>query len=120
MRSGIRKLSETKMIENPEAIAGGDSAIEEFIGRLDMKHLPYDIWDQHLRAVRYYNGAIADIEKKIEEQVVKKAEKKVMLRVAQNMVKAGKSSEEILTMTGLSEEEFERLSDTEEDDSQIS
>lgn len=64
MRSGVKKLPETKEIEDPEVIAGKDEAIREFIERVDIKNLPYEVRDRYLRAVRYYNTAILDIEEK--------------------------------------------------------
>lgn len=51
MRSGVKKIQETKEIEDPEIIVGQDEAIREFIETVDIEHLPLEIRDRYLRAV---------------------------------------------------------------------
>jgi hypothetical protein len=62
--SFFQKISETKEIEDPELIAGQDDAIKEFIERVDINHLPFEIRERSIRAVKYYNDSIFDIQEK--------------------------------------------------------
>ena len=64
MKSGVKLIQETKDIEDTEIIAGQDEAIREFIERVDIEHLPLEIRDRYLRAVKYYNDSIFDIQEK--------------------------------------------------------
>lgn len=64
LRSGVKKITEIKEIEDPEIIAGSDPSIREFIERVDVKHLPQEVRDRYMRAITYYNYSIIDIEEK--------------------------------------------------------
>lgn len=64
LRSGTRRIEEVKEIKNPAEVAGGDKAIERFIQRLDIRHLPQEVVDRYHSAIQYYNDTILDIEEK--------------------------------------------------------
>jgi hypothetical protein len=64
MKSGVKLWPETKVIEDSEIIAGEDEAIREFIERVDIEHLPLEIRNRYLRALKFYNDAIFDIQEK--------------------------------------------------------
>lgn len=101
MRSGVTKISETKEIEDPEAIAGEDQAIREFIDRVNIKHLPYEVRERYINAISYYNGCILDIQEKAEERGRKE--------VAKNLLKGGMKPEDVAINTNLSEEQVGEL-----------
>ncbi len=109
MRAGARKISETKEIENPEEIAGGDKAIQEFIDRLDMRHLPMDVRRQYLAQIRYHNDCWADIEEKAEAKGRAEGEKEKAFDIAKKMLNRNVSINAIAEDTGLTVDEIKDL-----------
>ena len=62
LSSGVRKISETKQINRPDLLAKLDPAIQDFIDRLNVEHLPGEVRERYHSAVKYYNDSIVDIE----------------------------------------------------------
>ncbi len=105
LRTGVKKILETKEIQDPEIVAGPDKAITAFIDRVNVKNLPQEVRDRYIRSLNYYNTTILDIEDKATERGVEQGIEKV----AKNMLKSRKSIEEIMEMTGLSREQIKNL-----------
>jgi hypothetical protein len=102
MRTGVEEIPETREIQDPKGIAGGDKAISDFIERINMKNLPEEVRERYIRTLNYYNTTILDIEEKAREKGIEQG----VQRVAENMLKANKPINEIMEMTGLSEEQI--------------
>ena len=105
LRTGVKKILETKEIQDPEIVAGPDKAITAFIDRVNVKNLPQEVRDRYIRSLNYYNTTILDIEDKATERGVEQGIEKV----AKNMLKSRKPIEEIMEMTGLSREQIKNL-----------
>ncbi len=115
LRSGVKKIPETKEIEDPEAVAGTDKAIAAFIDRVKVENLPQEIRDRYLRTLRYYNTTILDIEEKATERGMEKGIEKGRIEAQREMIRSmidsGVSISEISKMTKLPEEEIRSLLD---------
>jgi predicted transposase/invertase (TIGR01784 family) len=117
LRTGVKKILETKKIQDPEVVAGPDKAITAFIDRVSVKNLPQEVRDRYIRSLNYYNTTILDIEDKATERGVEQGiEQGIEIGVeqgieivAKNMLKSGKPIAEIMEMTGLSEEQIKNL-----------
>ncbi len=110
LKSGVHKISETKEIDNPDEISGGDKAIQEFIDRLDMRHLPMDVRTRYLSAIQYYNDSIVDIDEKAEERGVSKGKIEEKQEIAKKMLDQNLPIGVIVTCTGLTENEISNRS----------
>jgi hypothetical protein len=105
MRAGSMKIPETREIQDPESIAGEDKAISAFIERIKIKNIPIEVRERYIRALNYYNYSILDIEEKARERGIEQG----VQMVAENMLKAKKPINEVMEMTGLSEEQIKGL-----------
>jgi hypothetical protein len=109
LRYGARRIEEVKEIEDPEEVAAGDKAIERFIQRLDLRHLPQEVVDRYHSAIQYYNDTIVDIEEKGMTKGIAKGEKKKAIDIAKKMLKRNRPIEEIMEDTELTREEVEAI-----------
>jgi len=115
LRSGIRKIPETKEITHPEELTEGNPAIEKFITLLS--DLPPEIRDKYHPAIKYYNDTIIDMTEKAtaighaegRAEGHAKGEKAKAIEVAKKMLKRNRPIEEIIEDTGLAMEEIESL-----------
>ena len=106
LKSAVKTIPETKELEDIELIANRNPGIREFVERLDVNNLPIEVWDRCMRAIRYYNGAIMDIEKKAFE----KGRKKGLLSAAHALKKIGEITDvEIAKKFGLTEAEVDAI-----------
>ena len=105
LRTGVKKILETKDIQDPEIVAGSDRAITAFIDRVNVKNLPQEVRDRYIRALNYCNTTIVDIEDKATERGIEQGIEKV----ARNLLKDGMSVEAVARNTGLSEEQIKKL-----------
>jgi hypothetical protein len=102
MKSGTVKIHETKTIEDPAVIAGDDSAILAFFDRLNIEKVPRDVRELYIREIEYFNRSIIDIREQGREQGYNEG-----LRVAAgNMLKSGFPVKEIISLTGLTEDQI--------------
>lgn len=113
LRTGVKRIPEVKEILDPEVIAGPDKAITAFIERVKVENLPWEVRDQYLRAISYYNTTIVDIEEKAEERGLqrglKEGEKAKARDVARILKEQKADSKLIVLSTGLTEEEIRNL-----------
>jgi hypothetical protein len=98
MRSGVAKIHETRTIEEPEVIAGDDKAILDFFDRLNIKNVPDSVRERYVREICYFNGSIMDIRERGREEGVR--------IVAGNLLKSGMSVQDIIAVTGLTEDQI--------------
>ena len=105
LRHGARKIEEIREIKNPKEVAGGDKAIERFIQRLDIRHLPQEVIDRYHSAIQYYNETILDIEERAEE----KGEKVAKVEIARGMLRDKMSIAIIAKYTGLTADEIKAI-----------
>ncbi len=106
LRYGARKIEEVKEIKNPKAVTGGNKAIEKFIQRLDVRHLPQEVIDRYHSAIQYYNDTILDIEEKAEEKGKTEGEKTKAIEIARGMLRKKMDVRLIAKYTGLTEDEI--------------
>lgn len=114
IRSGVTKISETKEIEDPEIIAGEDPAIREFIDRVNIKNLPYEVRERYISALRYYNDCILDIQEKGEKKGREAGLKEGLLKAVRAMKKRNVPDVEIAKIAnelGLTETDISELTD---------
>jgi hypothetical protein len=102
MRSGACKIHETKTIEEPAVIAGDDGAILAFFDRLNIKNVPHSVRERYVREVRYFNGSILDIREQGREQGYIEG----LRVVAENMLKSGMPVQNVISLTGLTEDQI--------------
>lgn len=79
LRTGAKKISPEKTIEDPTIISGGDLALLEFMGRVNMESLPDGIREKYMDTIQYYNDSIVDIEEKAEAKGIEKGCMKTIL-----------------------------------------
>jgi len=107
MRSGVTKISETKEIEDPEMIIGQDEALKDFIERVEINHLPFEIRDRYIRAVKYYNDSILDIQEKAESKGEIKGRKEERARVIGLLHQQGRADDIKLLDPDITEDELQ-------------
>jgi hypothetical protein len=123
LKSGVRKISETKEISDPDLVSGGNKSIRAFIDRVNIEHLPQEVRERYIRSLVYFNDTILDIsiksreegeqigiakgeQKLLEEKRKHEEEKKHMVCM---MVQEGMDLEKISRITGFSIEEIQSL-----------
>ena len=123
LKSGVRKISETKEISDPDLVSGGNKSIRAFIDRVNIEHLPQEVRERYIRSLVYFNDTILDIsmksreegeqigiakgeQKLLEEKRKHEEEKKHMVSM---MVQEGMDLEKISRITGFSIEELQSL-----------
>ena len=107
LRSGVVIIPVTKELTDIELITNRNPGIREFIERIDVKNLPYEVRDR-LRAIYYLNTTIIDIEEKGFERGKKEwkeeREKEWRKEVAYTVKKMGKLTDaEIAAASDLTE-----------------
>jgi PD-(D/E)XK nuclease family transposase len=105
LKSGAKKIPETKEIEDIELVANRNPGIREFIERIDVKNLPAEVHDRYVRAIHYYNTTIVDIEEKGKAI----GRKEGILQAACAMKEIGIPDEKIAEALGLNQQEMESL-----------
>ena len=105
LKTGVRKIVETKDIYNPEVIAGPDKAITAFIDRVNIKNLPHEVRDRYISSINYYNTTIIDIE----DKAIEKGKYEERIKIALKMIFKQKSNEDIVELSGITPEELEEL-----------
>jgi predicted transposase/invertase (TIGR01784 family) len=112
LKTGVRKIDETKVIEDPALLAGQDDAIQNFMERVNIRNLPREVRERYIRALVYYNTTIMDIELKATAQGMEKgmekgkAEGKILTLV--NLIQNGTLTREAV-IKGLSPDETSKL-----------
>lgn len=109
LRSGVKKISETKKIEDPEIISGGNKAIEAFIERVKTENLPQEVRERYIRAVKYYNDTIMDIEDKAEARGLEKGIEKGKLETVRAMIAERFDDETISKIAKLPKSKIEEI-----------
>ena len=114
LRSGVQKIPETKELDDIELIANRNPGIKEFIDRIDVQNLPFEVRDRHMRTIHYYNTTILDIEEKAEEKGNIKGHKtgkqEGLIEAARAIKKIGNMTDaEIASAFGLTESEVSIL-----------
>ena len=110
MKSGAVKIHETKTIEEPAVIAGDDRAILAFFDRLNIENVPHNVRERYIREIEYFNRSIIDIREQGREQGLEQGREQGYnegLRVvAGNLLKSGMPVQEIISLTGLTEDQI--------------
>ena len=109
LKTGVKKISETKNIQDPELVAGPDKAITAFIDRVSVKNLPHEVRDRYIRTLNYYNTTILDIEDKATEKGKAEGKAEERREIALKMLSKNKEDEEILEFSGLTPDELSSL-----------
>eukprot|EP01099_Mayorella_cantabrigiensis_P008509 TRINITY_DN8006_c0_g1_i1.p1 TRINITY_DN8006_c0_g1~~TRINITY_DN8006_c0_g1_i1.p1 ORF type:complete len:373 (+),score=26.80 TRINITY_DN8006_c0_g1_i1:184-1302(+) len=111
LKSGVRKISETKDISDPDLVAGGNRSIRAFIDRVNIEHLPQEVRERYIRSLVYFNDTILDIREKgkAEGKVEGKAEEKI--EVAKRMIRRSQPFEVICEVAELTLEVVKELAD---------
>ena len=130
LKSGVRKISETKEISDPDLVSGGNKSIRAFIDRVNIEHLPQEVRERYIRSLVYFNDTILDISMKSREEGeqigIAKGEQKLLEEKRKHeeekrkheeekkhmvcmMVQEGMDLEKISRITGFSIEEIQSL-----------
>ena len=130
LKSGVRKISETKEISDPDLVSGGNKSIRAFIDRVNIEHLPQEVRERYIRSLVYFNDTILDISMKSREEGeqigIAKSEQKLLEEKRKHeeekrkheeekkhmvcmMVQEGMDLEKISRITGFSIEEIQSL-----------
>jgi hypothetical protein len=80
LSKGAVKIPVTKKLQEIELIANRNPGIREFIERIDVKNLPNQVRDRHMRAIQYYNTTIIDIEEKAVERGIEKGKREGLFK----------------------------------------
>jgi flagellar biosynthesis/type III secretory pathway protein FliH len=104
LRYGAVKVPVTKKLQEIELIANRNPGIRAFIERIDVKNLPNEVRDRHMRAIQYYNTTIMDIEEKAVDRGIKKGEREGLLKGIEKgkreaLLKAARVLKELKTMS---------------------
>ena len=113
LRSGVKKIPETKEITDSYIIDGDDKAISSFIKRIKVDNLPQEVREKYIRTLHYYNSVIVDIEEKaIEKGKVEgliEGEQKAKREMALKMIRKGLDDESIIELSGLTQSELDDI-----------
>lgn len=115
LKSGVRKISETKEIADPDLVAGGNKSIRAFIDRVNIEHLPQEVRERYIRSLVYFNDTILDISMKSREEGeqigIAKSEQKLLeekrkheeekQNIARKMLSKGIGAKDVSEMTGI-------------------
>ncbi len=114
MRSGAATIHETKRIEEPAVIAGGDVAILAFFDRLNIENVPHSLRERYIREIHHFNCSIMDIREQGREQGLEEGREQGreqgyiegLREVAVNLLKSGMHVQDISSLTGLTEDQI--------------
>jgi hypothetical protein len=109
LKSGVKKISETKEISDPDAIAGDNKAIKAFIERVKEENLPAEVRERYIRSLDYYNHSILDIEHKAETRGQEKGKEQEKIETAKRLINTGIDTSLIVEATKLSKEAIEKI-----------
>ena len=89
LRKGAVTIPVTKELQEIELIANRNPGIREFIERIDVKNLPNQVRDRHMRAIQYYNTTIIDIEEKAVERGIEKGKREGLFKAIEKGKREG-------------------------------